>query len=365
MANNTFTFVGNLGIGKKTEKFNPYVESTSKGGWVSRKLNFFVKNPMNFANCEIYGGYSAKNPVIYGFTKGKNGEKGEAIQIPFSERLSSKHIENMAEFKKFVIVLGEERKEYISEYDFAENVKNIINSEKYKDATFKVIGNIVKTEYKGKFYTKYQPTRIYLIEDETEKMPVSEGILEFHYGNDAITDNFEDIKKIFISGYTLNYDSNRKKDIGIPINNIEIDFSSVEDEDKIKRIYNKYLEIFSNEDDEFNKIGLKIRIINGIEEKPFDESMLDEEQLDLIEMGLLDIEDVKKEMGYGKGNKVEAIKVMGLAKGYSRGAVKSGLTLEDYLIEEVDVFDEDKEATNDIGKNNEDDSFDLDLDLDL
>lgn len=362
MANNTFTFVGKLGIGKKSEKFNPYVEAESKGGWVSRKLIFNVKNPINFASCEIYGGYSKKNPVVYGFTKGKDGEKGVAVQIPFSERLDEKHVENMAEFKKFVIVLGKDvRNEFISEYDFAESLKTIIGLEMYKDATFKVVGNVVRSEYNGKFYTKYQPTRIYLIEEEEDKVPVSEGILEFHFGNDAITDEFEESKKIFLSGYTRDYDGSRKKDIGIPVKGLEIDFSGIE-EKKASRAYKKYLEIFqnNNEDEEFNKIGLKVKIIKGTEEKPFDESMLDEEQLELIEMGLLDIEDVKKEMGFGFGPKVEAIKVVGLARGYSKGAKSASLYLDDYLLEDADVFDgEDNESNDD--ENDED--FDLDLDF--
>ena len=88
--------------------------------------------------------------------------------------------------------------------------------------------------------------------------------------------------------------------------------------------------------------------------------MLDEEQLENIELGLTTLEEVKAEMGVGKGNFTEVTKVAGLARGYSKGGVDTGMTLENYIPKD-DVMEDlhEEEVVED-----EDDDLDL-LDLDL
>ena len=353
---NAFKFVGKLSISKGSDKFKPYTEQTSTNGWRSRKLIFNVKSNNSMESCELFGGYSEKNPVVYGYTKGSEGKKGESVVIPWKDRNKEEIIEKQASWKLSTIKLGEATTlRYLSQYDMIGKLKEMIESGEYKDKNFVVTGTIEYQTYKEKMYTKYLPQRIVLVEDdETEE--VMEGTIELHFGENAITDNFEDNKKLFLNGFTMQYDSTAKGEVGVKMEGLELDLSTVEEE-KAEKMYklwkNKVLKV---DGEEFNKIGLKVKFINGTERVEFTEDMLDEEQRELIEMGLLDFEDVKKEMSSGYGEKVKAVKVVGLAKGYSKGAVETGKTLEDYL-PKVEVFEDEIEE--------EKDDLDLDDLLDL
>lgn len=353
MANNNFKFVGKLSIPKGSEKFKPYSENTSASGWKSRKLIFNVKAKNNMESCELFGGYSEKNPIVYGYTKAEGDKKGESVKIAWEKRNDEKILENQAPWKLNVLKLGEDKvKRFLSQWDFIEALRETLNDEEYKDQVFAVTGSIEYQTYKDKVYTKYIPQRITLVEsDEVEE--TLEGTIELHFGEDSIIDNFEDNKKIFLSGFAMQYDSNAKRDLGVKVENLELDLSGIEDEkaEKMHKLWTK--KVLVAKGDEYMKVGLKVKFLNGNEKKEFTMDMLDEEQKEFIEMGMMTFEEIKKEMGSGYGDRVKSIKVNGLAKGYSKGSQETGMTLEDYL-PKVEVFEDD-----------EDDNDDLDLDLDL
>ena len=359
---NSFRFVGKIGIPKGSEKFKPYSENTSASGWKSRKLIFNVKTKGNMESCELFGGYSEKNPIIYGYTKGDGDKKGESVQIPWNKRNDEKILENQAPWKINTIKLSEENNmKFLSHWDMIEALKEIVADEQYKDAVFAVTGTIEYQTYKDKVYTKYIPQRITLVDGE-EVEETLEGTIELHFGEDAVVDNFEDTKKIFLNGFTMQYDNTAKKELGVKVENLELDLSGVEDEkaEKMYKLWTKKVLVANG--DEYMKVGLKVKFINGNEQKEFTEDMLDEEQKEFIEMGLMTFEEIKKEMGSGYGERVKSIKINGLAKGYSKGAQETGMTLEDYL-PKVEVFDD--EDDNNDSNDNDDLELDLDLDLDL
>lgn len=337
MANNTFCITGKIGMNKETEKFKPYSQTDNGKGWNNKRLNFYVKNDMNYCNLEISGGYSDKKPVVYSFTKSVDGKKGEPIQIPWNKRNGEETLEKVAEFKKQVIVLGEDnRLQTIHEWDFIDNVLELLKSEEHKDSLYRITGNVVHSEYNGKFYEKFVPTRIYKVDEDTEQ--VSEGVLELHFGQGCIVDEYETLQKIFINGYTRVYDGNRKKEIGVPLQNIEISFENTKEELR-QKVYEKYLEMFTVEDEQFKKIGLKVNYINSTQQVEFTEDMLDDEQKELIELGFITLDEIKKEMGMGKGAFVKTTRVCGLARGYSKGPQDTGLTIENYLINDEETDD--------------------------
>lgn len=361
---NTFEFTGTLIRPKETEKFKTYEESDKKKDFQSRKLKFNVKTDVNRALCEIFGGYSKKDMVVNTFKKNNvEGEKDEQVKIPWKKRMDKEIVDQTPEYKKFVIVLGEEtRMEFISAFDFAENMKSILDMEEYKEKTFKVTGQINRKNYNGKIYTTYAPQRVYLVDDEEEKTSI--GTTEFHFGEGAVEDMYEEAQKLFIAGYTREYDSATKKQVGVRMD-IEVDLSNVNEKLK-EKVYNKYLEMFSCKDEEFQKIGLKTVIVKGIAKVEFDVEKLDEETKELIELGMMSIEEIKKEMGVGFGNNVEAIKVSGLAKGYSKGSQPAGLFLADYVLQDEDLIDDEEPPKGDVVEDEEEDEdLDLDLDLDL
>lgn len=341
MANNSFVIVGKLGIGKESDKFKPFQKSNNGRGWNSQRLSFYVKNDINFQNLEISGGYSETKPVVYSFSKGSEGKKGEPMQIPWTDRKNKDVIEKVAEFRKNVIIFDEEnRMEFISAYDFAEAVHNIIKDDKYKDCLWRIQGDVVTNEWNGKFYTKFVPTRMYKVSAEEEH--ISEGVLEFHFGEDCIDDQYETLNKLFIKGYTREYDGTRKKEIGIPLEPIEVSFANVKPEIR-QKVYEKYKQLFTVDGENFKKIGLKVNYLSGAEDVEFTEDMLDDEQKEMIELGFITFEEVKKEMGSGKSNYDSVTRVTGLARGYSKGAIETEFTIKDYVLSEDNNNDLDSE----------------------
>ena len=98
---NTFSFVGYLKPIKDSDTRKNFEVKTYDSGWMSERLRFRVVAGDNAHFVEINSGrWSDENKnIIYGFTKGENGKKGEVIQIPWSKRNSPEMIEKMAGWK--------------------------------------------------------------------------------------------------------------------------------------------------------------------------------------------------------------------------------------------------------------------------
>lgn len=150
--------------------------------------------------------------------------KGESIQIPFKERLTSPKLAEVAEFKKFIFDLekpgrryklqnmadklheGSEptdeelkevgltspdevsdaleksikkRHEFISEWDYIDFIKKVIDSGKYADKKFFIRGNgeYQYSDNKGTVYESYMPNRIYLAAEDLEDMLLTQNQL--------------------------------------------------------------------------------------------------------------------------------------------------------------------------------------------
>src|SRR5699024_9759902 len=163
MSRNDFVIVGKMGMNKGTDKFKPFEVTDNGKGWNSKKINFFVKNDLNYQNLTVRGGYSDKNKVVYTLVKDETTGKYKSEQISWDKRLEKSNVEKVAEFKKFVIVMGKDsegndiRMEFIHEWDFIDSIKFICEDEQYKDKLWKVMGEVVTSEWKGKYYTSFVP----------------------------------------------------------------------------------------------------------------------------------------------------------------------------------------------------------------
>ena len=136
---NSFNLVGSLVAVKDTEKFKGYTESISASGWKSHKLNFNIKNNTGSHLISLYAGCKANEAerVAYTMTKGDKdkGIKGEFIKVEWAKRNDKELLETVAEFKKFVIVLGEDKRmEFIHELDFLNALRKVMASETYANA---------------------------------------------------------------------------------------------------------------------------------------------------------------------------------------------------------------------------------------
>lgn len=382
---NTFRMTGALSLPKETEKFKPYASRTSASGWNMDKLRFNVTCGDNRHMMVIESLYRAdESNDITVFTKGgidDNGNKikGEAIKIPFKNRLTDSRLAEVAEFRKYVVdtevrgrrqalsramdnikegkTISEEdlkamgvaseaeipveieksqkkRKEFISEKDFLEHVKKVIDSGKYKDKLFNISGNVVVelNKMNGQFYTKYQPSRIYLAADDAE--PMCEGEFKVYYGKDGLdTLSVEETGNYYLNGYTFEYNQDTKKnDLPAPITLVLP--AKVEGDDKWEKIAAKFVKYFTVDGDEYKEIGVKCNLLNGAQRKELDLDDLDEETRENIELGLITIEDVKRELGITStfGDRIQAYVITGLMQGFSRGANETVFTEENFQL---------------------------------
>lgn len=403
---NTFKMTGTLGLPKETEKFKPYSERTSDSGWQMNKLRVNATCGDNRHMLSIDAGYwKDEHGDIYVFTKGgvdDNGNKikGETIKIPFKDRLTDPRLSEVAEFRKFVVdtevrgrryalqnaldkikegkeITAEElaamgveseseisvefekskkkRKEFISEKDFIDHIKKVVESGKYKDKLFDISGNIVSelNRQNGQFYTKYVPNRIYLAASDAE--PMCEADIKLYYGKDGLdTLSVEEKGKYYLNGYVFEYNSETKKnDLPVPVT-LVLDKENPGRE-KWDKIVSKFLKYFTVDGDEFKEMGLKVKMLNGAQKEELKIEDLDEETQENIELGLITIEDVKKELGISNvyGDRIQEYRIDGLMNGYSKGAVDTTYVEDDFTIKVAET-DEEVDAILD-GMDDEDD----------
>lgn len=403
---NTFEFIGKLSIGKESESFKPFEETSYPSGWDKYRLLFNVQAAENRHMLTSEGMAKADGTgIVYTFSKQKVDPitnvktKGESLQVPWKDRFKPEVIEKVAEFKKFVIdfekpnrryeleaalkkqekgELTEEelkelgvddiakaleeskkkRKEFISEYDYTEFLHKIIKSGKFKDMKFKVLGEIVYSEYNGKFYKKYSPQRIYLANSEEKE--TSTGQLTIYFNKESLDENsFEDTGKLYVNGFIRNYDSSSKEDIPCPVQ-LVIDGSKKDDE-KVQKFTRVMKSQFTVEDDSWKEFGVKVKLLDGAQKVDITEDMLTDFQKEMLELDVITMDDIKKELdGDIYGDKIQEMVIVNVARGFSKGRKDTVYVDSDFEIKPVEVETEDQ--TNEESESNTDDLFnDLDM----
>ena len=335
-----FNFTGKIALGKDSEKFHPIERKEFQSGWMSTTVKFNCISGTNRVLCMTQGGKwkdDKKNSVktISKTTTDENGKvtKGEKIEISWNKRFDQDQIGRVAGYKKFVVDTGDykmryklqdlvkafengtvtdemmeeigidnvddaktaleksqaKRKEFLSEWDFAEYMVKVAQSEKMKNKLFNISGSY-EAQYnaeKGRFYTNYHVNRVTLAAEDAE--PKTEMKCDFFYGEEAWDDStYEETGKCFVKGWVSYYDNNLKK------NGFKDTVVVIKEEDEKKR---KALKRKFNCDDGIKQIGLTLSVIEGAEVIELTMDMLDEETREDIECGLLDFEDVKRELG--------------------------------------------------------------------
>jgi hypothetical protein len=314
-------------------------------------------------------------------TTDENGKvtKGAAIEIPWAKRFDEAEIEKVAGFKKFIVDTGDykmryklqdlvkafdngtvtdeqmellgidnladakaaleksqaKRKEFISEWDFAEFVTKLAQSEKYKDKLFNISGNyeIQYSAEKDRFYKNYHVNRITLAAEDAE--PSTEMKIDFLFGADSWDDsNYDETGRVLVNGWVSYYDSNLKKN-GFADMTVVIRENNEKKRNALKRKFTC--------EDGVKQIGLTLGVIEGAEVIELTMDMLDDETREDIECGLLDFEDVKRELG-GRaiGDRISELRFAELTpkKNVAQDTV---YTVEDMHPAKVEVIEEDEE----------------------
>ena len=348
---NTFSFVGYLKPAKNSETRKNFEVQTYDSGWMSERLRFTVVAGDNTHFVEINAGrwkQEDKN-VIYGFTKGDANKKGEAVQIPWSQRNSESVIEKMAGWKIFTIDLdtyqhrkeveesgdteaieksNKKRKHFLAGTEFCEYVNKVINSEKIKDVKFRVSGNVNYTysENKDRYYSTYEVTKIYRVDDSVE--PSSEVNIDFYFAENCIdSTDYDETGKAIVSGWTPFYDSTTKKNWYCPIT-LAMRFGT---DDKGKKQLKGWNKIFGKfEDDEIRRIVLSCEQINGAQKVDISYEDLDEDTRDNIDFGIITLEDAIRDLGGQMyGDRIQEIRISKPGRGFSKGSETTMYSLDD------------------------------------
>lgn len=337
---NVFNFCAKISLPKETEKFKPVEKKSFSSGWENMTIKFNAISGTNRVLCLVQGGKwnnDSKNSVktFSKSTTDANGKvtKGASIEIPWAKRFDKEQIEKVAGFKKFICDTGDykeryklqdlvkafengsvtdeqmavldihtledakaaleksqaKRREFISEWDFAEFVAKLVASDKYKNSLFNISGNyeVAYNAEKDRFYTNYHVNRITLAAADAE--PTTEMKVDFFYGADAWDDsNVEETGKVIVNGWFSYYDSNLKKN-GFQNVAIVIRETNEKKRNALKRKFTV--------EEGIKQIGLTLGVIEGAEVIELTMDMLDDETREDIECGLLDFEDVKRELG--------------------------------------------------------------------
>ena len=368
---NTFNFVGEIIIPKDTEKFKAYSVEILKDKWEKRTLTLNVSCGDNKHSIRVqdFGDKDINNRVIYTMLNKNADGKFTSVKIDFKDREDK--IKDIAPFKKFVLDTGDaderakiyniknryekdedsvteeektkynitseedieklieksysERKEFICEYDFINSLYDTFSNDKYKNCKFKVTGNyqFTKSIVNGetKYYTEYIPTRVIRVKSDTEyESTMSAEIIYKDSSNIVTTENIDGVKNTVFNGWLVNYnknykkdDTNSEKDISMPISINMNTFS-----DKSLEKFKDKLDIISVSS-EYKVIGLVINCIDGSPTLSFTEDMLTEDEKADIECGFYTFEDLKKEKGYLKGEKIKEFRFAKIGTGYTGG----------------------------------------------
>lgn len=381
----TFEFYGEIKPIKKTEKFDPITKTEYKSGWYNVTTNFNVVSGFNRVMVQAKGGMwtDPKKNSVKTFSKSTtdaNGKvtKGKPITIEWDKRNSQEEIDKVAGFKKFVVDLGNKkmryalqhivesgaitdeqqmetgcdtveaakeafeksnnkRKVFIAESDFAEYCAKLVQSDKISGKVFRITGDY-EVQYspdKQKFYTNYHVRRIELMSADVEQKLLLK--TEFYFSADAWDDsNYAENEKVFVNGFVKYYDSS-VKDFGFKPMTIVVTGT----EKKVNALKKKFV----CDNGAIKCINLDLDVVDGAERKEIRLEDLDPEVQEDIEMGILDFETVKREMGGGiAGPRVSELRFAGL--GSTKGAQETAYTTDDMYpaVVKVKETEEDDES---------------------
>lgn len=339
---NNFVIIGKLNLSEGSNKpaFSDFL--TDKGGCI-RTLKLNMKSDKDLFNVQIKGFLNdvkkksdgtldPSNSTIYSLEKDENN-KYKSVQFKYKD--SDKHINDLAEFKKFIFSDGEERMEFTNEFDYATFVYTMLKSGDYKDKIFRTLGTIEFSNYKNpktgveNTYTNYNVERIYVVDNDSEQKATAN--MEMYITKDCIEDSrLEEENTFNLMGYIPQYLSKKKGDFGY-YKMFEYPLNAEGDKAKKKYELIKRVLLDNFEDNELCKIGFKVNLIRQREEIPFDFDKCTDEEKDLVEYGLMELKDLEMQYGAGMGELKDCIQVSSIAKGYSTGATPTNLTLVELL----------------------------------
>lgn len=379
---NTFKFVGK--IKKLEEKGNrKFIETVNfDSGWMIERVKFRVVCGDCSEFVEMAGGKwqdDSKNKVLTYFAENGENSKPKRAEVSWKDRFDPAIIDKVPHYKRYtvdlssnkiredlqeqgrieeVMQLAQQKYTFISDYDFAIKVEELLKGDKFGNDNYVVTGN-VEYEYsnkndQGTYYRKFKPTNIY---KATESDQVGcFGKTDFYYTKDDVVGETLENGDIPINGYTQFYDRMSKENFYAPIS------LRIKPTNEKKSGFINMLTQMGDDEAEVLQFGMSIEYYGGSERTEITESDFTDEQKDLIKWGLYTKEEVIKEMGGNAyGERVNYIYLLDVARGYSKGPQvtdvdasrlalrpdgkkKDGKSLPNKKIEKIGLFDDDEDT---------------------
>ena len=329
----TFTFVGKPVFSKTNELVK---ETTSEKGTTS-KISFGVKtSDTNIVYVEMVGFTSKGSQKIY--TLDKNNKK---LEIDFKERNSKAIIDNVADFKKFEIQLGADKKEFLAEVDAINELKSLD-----KDMNYLIRGEVkYERYYSGKaektlFLTKYLIKSVTALTDPDKVKPNAKATIEFVYNKDGIDEsNFKTDKKIYYSVYVTSYDKDSKKNVFMPLN-LVINAENVDlENEKQKKLLQFLTGGLKIKDKKSYAFQVETSVMRGVEKREIAIEDLTEFEQNQIEVGMITLEEIsrRKPSNSVAGDKVNELRIVkfGGKSIYASGKVETDYEEDDFILPDL------------------------------
>ena len=366
-----FEIIATLKAIKDSDSFSAFEVRDFNSGWQNTRYRFNAVSGTNRFRLEIGGGKwkDDKKNLIYTFSRAEAGKKPEKMTVKWEDRKNSEIIDTVAGYRIYTcnLLTYDERKaledegkedeakkknhQFLEKTEFAGLVKRVIDSGKYADAKFRILGT-VDFQYSAKdnqFYRTLSVDKMYKVAPETPCK--AEMTLNAFYTEGAVdAESYDENKKMLFNCYTDYYFSAVKNNRFVPLT-LTINGNGDEKSDKKAGAFKKMFEKFDDEAT-VRKVGLVCDMIDGAESVAITYDDLDEETRDNIDMGLIELEDAIRALGGNMmGNRITETRVKSLSRTSSKGSEPTVYTEDDLrklpVVEEaeeevdVDIFADD------------------------
>lgn len=279
-----FNFVGETVISSKRRN---WVRRETVGTASKITMDVGIKDG---GNCVFVTASDFKNDVI----KTKDINEND-ISINWSDRFDEEVVKNVSGKRKFVVAL-DERKEFITAWDMIEYLEDVLpqhQGDVCMTGKFVILPGFGSA--KDRVFESFEVQNVYAANpDDARRFLLN---MELYYGKDSMDkSSLKENGKIYISAYTPMWSRADGATKMFPISSSVVLNTSLYDlsDEKDKNRCNYLLRYI---DTKSIKAPVKMRwhleVLNGAEEKKFDENCLTEAQKEQIELGFATMEDYR------------------------------------------------------------------------
>lgn len=371
---NSFKFIGQIKVLKDT-KDKKYIETVNfDSGWMIERVKFRMACGDSAEFIDLSGGKfkdDSKNTVYTLFKKSGSEKEVEKTQVEWGKRFDADVLDKVPSYKKYIVDLssdkirkdlkekiekekdGNARAElekaldeaikskfaYISQYDFAIKVGELLKAGAFDNGNFIVSGTVeynysIKDSDEGKYYRSFVPTNIYRATDSDE--PSATGRIDLYYLKDEVIMEECENGDVPVSGFLQFYERMSQENFYVPM--AVYMRGSDEKTEGLKKVFG------IDKEGDVLTLGINVEYFDGSPKEEITLESLDDESKQLIEWGVKTFEEIKADMGGGSyGDTVSKIYMTGIARGW-KAPISSDVEV-DKLYAKPDGKKKDKKKT--------------------